>query len=434
MKDNSLLRETSVKKEIPIMNLLLTLLDRLTNITIDGKGVTLLGICPVTSNVIKASIQTAKFMDFPLMFVATLNQIDIDGGYTGLNQRDFVKLVEKEVERQEYNGPVIIALDHGGPWLKDKHVIEGYSFEEAMNSTMKSIDACVKAEYDLLHIDTTVDITLEKGKKLSIDEIIKRTITLIEYAEEVRKRYDVPRISYEVGTEEVHGGMTSPKLFEEFIAKLRKNLKDKGLDEIWPCFIVGDVGTYPIPGNKLDTDKSSLLVNIARTNNLHLKGHYTDFVVNPEDYPKTGIAAANIGPELAYSEYLTLNSLANIEEKLYLRGKLSALSEVMAELNMSIIKSDRWKKWAPEGEEFDWERFPHDRKQWLLGTSSRYVLSSTEIIDKVSKLSKNLENHGINVYERLSKSIRDVLLRYIDAFNLKDTSFKLMSALIDISF
>jgi len=47
------------------MDLLLALLDRLTSITIDSKGVTLLGVCLVTSNVIKAFVQTAKYMDFP---------------------------------------------------------------------------------------------------------------------------------------------------------------------------------------------------------------------------------------------------------------------------------------------------------------------------------------------------------------------------------
>jgi len=370
-------------------------------------------------------------MDFPLMFVATLNQIDIDGGYTGLTQKDFVKLVRKEVERQEYNGPVIIALDHGGPWLKDKHVIEGYSFEEAMDWTMKSIEACIKAGYDLLHIDATVDITLERGKKLSIGDVVERTVMLIEYAEEIRKKEGVQKLSYEVGTEEVHGGITSPELFEKFIIELRIKLKERGLEEIWPCFIVGDIGTYPMLENKLDAEKSKILVNIAKAYNLHVKGHYTDFVLNPEEYPNTGIAAANIGPELAYSEYLALNSLANVEKKLFYSGKILELSNIMEELDKLIIESGRWRKWLRE-EEINWEKIPHNMRQWLFGTSARYVLSDQQIINRINKLGDNLEKYGINVNERLNKSIKDILIRYSKAFNLKNTCFKMAIALIDL--
>jgi tagatose-1,6-bisphosphate aldolase non-catalytic subunit AgaZ/GatZ len=432
MNTDALLRKIASKKNMPVIDLLLAILDRLTNTMMNGKkGITLLGICPITINVVKASIRTASFMDFPLMFVATLNQIDIDGGYTGLTQKDFVKLVRKEVERCEYNGPVIIALDHGGPWLKDKHVIEGYSFEETVDWTMKSIEACIKAGYDLLHIDTTVDVTLKKGERLSIKDVVERTVMLIEYAEDVRKKEGVQKLGYEVGTEEVHGGITSPELFEKFIIELRAKLKERKLEEIWPCFIVGDIGTYPILENKLNVEKSRILVNIARAYNLHVKGHYTDFVLNPEDYPNIGIAAANIGPELAYSEYLTLNSLANMEEKLLNSEKISKLSNIIEELDKLIIESGRWRKWLRE-KEADWKDIPHDIRQWLLGTGARYVLSDQRIINKINELSNNLEKYGINVNEKLDKSIRDVLMKYVNAFNLKDTCFKIASALLDL--
>jgi tagatose-1,6-bisphosphate aldolase non-catalytic subunit AgaZ/GatZ len=432
MNGDTLLREIAFKKNMPVVDLLLAILDRFTSIVInDKRGVTLLGICPITINVIKASIQTANFMDFPLMFVATLNQIDIDGGYTGLTQKDFVKLVRREVERQEYNGPVIIALDHGGPWLKDKHVIEGYSFEEAMDWTIKSIEACIKAGYDLLHIDATVDITLERGKKLSINDVVERTVMLIEYAEEIRKKEGVQKLSYEVGTEEVHGGITSPELFEKFIIELRIKLKERGLEEIWPCFIVSDIGTYPILENKLDVEKSRILVNIARAYNLHVKGHYTDFVLNPEEYPNIGIAAANIGPELAYSEYLALNSLANMEKKLFYDRKISELSNIVEELDRLIIESGRWRKWLREGDT-EWERIPHNVRQWLLGTGARYVLSDQRIIDRISKLGINLEKYSIHVDKKLDKFIRDILIKYVNAFNLKDTCFKITSVLLDL--
>jgi N-acetyl-anhydromuramyl-L-alanine amidase AmpD len=82
--------------------------------------------------------------------------------------------------------------------------------------------------------------------------------------------------------------------------------------------------------------------------------------------------------------------------------------------------------------EADWKDIPHDIRQWLLGTGARYVLSDQRIINKINELSNNLEKYGINVNEKLDKSIRDVLMKYVNAFNLKDTCFKIASALLDL--
>jgi hypothetical protein len=38
----------------------------------------------------------------------------------------------------------------------------------------------------------------------------------------------------------------------------------------------------------------------------YIKGHYTDDVANPEEYPLCGMGAANVGPEFTISEYRAL--------------------------------------------------------------------------------------------------------------------------------
>ena len=57
------------------------------------KPMTLLGACPNSISVIKASFRAAKRNNAPIIFVATLNQVDNDGGYTGMTQKDFVKVM-----------------------------------------------------------------------------------------------------------------------------------------------------------------------------------------------------------------------------------------------------------------------------------------------------------------------------------------------------
>ena len=88
--------------------------------------------------------------------------------------------------------------------------------------------------FDLLHIDPTKDPYVV-GKAIEMDVVLRRTIELIEYVEKERKKErNLPPISYEVGTEETNGGLTSQESYEEFIQKLTEQLKEKDLP--LPCF------------------------------------------------------------------------------------------------------------------------------------------------------------------------------------------------------
>ena len=59
----------------------------------------------------------------------------------------------------------------------------------------------------MLHIDPTVDRTLPTDAPVPIELVVERTLELIGHAEAERQRLGQPPISYEVGTEEVHGGL-----------------------------------------------------------------------------------------------------------------------------------------------------------------------------------------------------------------------------------
>ena len=55
-----------------------------------GKPVTLLAVCPNSDAVLEAAIKVAAANNTPMLFAATLNQVDRDGGYTGWTPRSFV--------------------------------------------------------------------------------------------------------------------------------------------------------------------------------------------------------------------------------------------------------------------------------------------------------------------------------------------------------
>ena len=61
-----------------------------------GVARTIFAVCPNSMSVIRASFRAAKRNHAPIYFAATLNQIDGDGGYTGMVQSQFTKMLQFE--------------------------------------------------------------------------------------------------------------------------------------------------------------------------------------------------------------------------------------------------------------------------------------------------------------------------------------------------
>lgn len=379
---------------------------------------TLLAVCPNSFSVIKAAFRAAKRNNAPIKFAATLNQVDGDGGYTGLTQREFTKMLEIEAASVNYKGPYIVAVDHGGPWLKDVQSIEKWDTQKAMEGVKKSLVDSLVAGYDLLHVDPTVDISIPKDGCIDIRVVAERTIELIKHVEEFRRNNNLAPISYEVGTEEVHGGLADDSTFDTFISLLREGLAKKGLSDVWPCFIVGKVGT-DLHTTFFDAEVAKKLTNKVREFGSYIKGHYTDGVSNPQDYPLTGMGAANVGPEFTISEYNSLIELEEVEKKLEREGKVALLSNIKSVLWQLVLDSNRWQKWLQgdeQGKQFT--ELTTDRQEWLVQTGCRYIWQHPKALAARYRLYENLNKSGINGEEVVLGRIEHDMDKYFYAFNL----------------
>ena len=379
---------------------------------------TIFAACPNSPSVIRASIRAAKRNNAPIYFAATLNQIDCDGGYTGMTQEDFTRLIRFEVERYHFTGPVIIAIDHGGPWLKDKQRTEKWSVEDAMNGVKKSFEAAVLAGYDLIHVDPTVDINVPKGEIIDIHLVAARTVELIAHVEAFRKAKGLPAISYEVGTEEVHGGLADETTFDTFIHDLKQGLINTGLPEIWPCFIVGKVGT-DLDTTLFDGEVASRLTSKVRPLGSYIKGHYTDDVANPEDYPRCGMGAANVGPEFTISEYRALCELEEMEKGYHAEGRVAVLSHMKDILLEEVHESHRWEKWLHADEQgLDLCDLTPERQDWIVATCCRYIWQQPRPLAARGFLYDNLSRLGVDAEEIVLGRIERDMDKYFRAFNL----------------
>ena len=379
---------------------------------------TIFAACPNSPTVIRASLRAAKRNNAPIYFAATLNQIDCDGGYTGMTQEAFVRTVRFETERVNFTGPVIVAIDHGGPWLKDKQRTEKWSTEDAMNGVKKSFEAAVLAGYDLIHVDPTVDINVPKGQTIDIHLVAKRTVELIAHVEKFRKEKGIAPISYEVGTEEVHGGLANETTFDTFIHDLKLGLVGAGLPDVWPCFIVGKVGT-DLDTTIFDGEVARRLTAKVRPLGSYIKGHYTDDVANPEEYPLCGMGAANVGPEFTMDEYRALCELEELEKKLEAEGKVAVLSSMRDTLIAEVHDSHRWEKWLHEDElGKDLTELTPDRQDWIVATCCRYIWQQPRTLAARGFLYDNLGRVGIDAEGVVLARIERDMDKYFRAFNL----------------
>jgi tagatose-1,6-bisphosphate aldolase non-catalytic subunit AgaZ/GatZ len=384
------------------------------------KPITLLAVCPNSSAVLEAAINAAVKNRSIMLFAATLNQVDYEGSYTGWKQADFVHQMKGFADKYHWTGPLYPCLDHGGPWLKDLHTIANLSYLETMDRVKKSIVACIKAGYKLLHIDPTVDRTFPPNQPLPLELVVDRTVELISYAEQIRLAIGSPKLAYEVGTEEVHGGLVDINRFIDFINLLHQQLYIKKFNECWPCFFVAQIGT-DLHTTVFNPEAAQRLYTILAPYGSMIKGHYTDWVDNPEDYPPNGMGAANVGPEFTAEEFIALNALEKQEKKLNQDNQLMP-SHFIETLQTVVVESGRWKKWLLPGEiGLPFSKLSTPRKEWLIKTGSRYIWTNDRVVFARNKLYKNLAHKEDDPHGYVVDKITGAIEKYIKAFNLQNS-------------
>lgn len=387
----------------------------------ESRQMTLLAVCPNSEAVLEAAILSAEKHQMPMLLAATLNQVDRDGGYTRWTPEQFVQKVKKFSDQYRVTVPIYPCLDHGGLWLKDVHAARSLSLQETMDELKLSLTAFLQAGYRLMHIDPTVDRTLPKGSVPSVEVIVNRTIELIQHTEAERRRMDLPSVSYEVGSEEVHGGMADLERFKFFLNHLRGEMEKANLTAQWPCFIVAQVGTN-LHTTRFDAEIAGKLFSIVAPHGSLIKGHYSDWVENPWDYPRSGMGGANIGPEFTAVELQALFKMENEEIALSTDKKNLHLSKFADTIQQAVIDSERWKKWLqPEEEKLDFSGLSTERKHWLVETGARYVWTESPVRESRRRLYGNVSQKIKDPNSWVVAKIADRIDHYVRAFNLENS-------------
>ncbi|MBU7473698.1 class II D-tagatose-bisphosphate aldolase non-catalytic subunit [Lactiplantibacillus pentosus] len=392
-----------------------------------GRYSTLVGIGPMSSNLLQASFELARDEDFPLMFIASRNQVDKDelgGGYVnGWDQKRFAADIKKEADNVDFKGLYYLCRDHGGPWQRDEERNAHLPVEEAMELAKKSYLADIEAGFDLLMIDPTKD-PFQMGKVVDLDKVIKWTVELLEYCENERKKRGLPEIGYEVGTEETNGGLTTTSRYEDFIQRLKVELNKRGLP--MPTFIVGQTGTLTRLTEQVghwNYANAIDLSTMAKKYGVGLKEHNADYM-NDETlllHNPAHITAANVAPQYGTEETRAYLKLVQVEQRLEKEGLIDKASNLHAVLLDKAIRTERWRKWM-EGDDTNLqvEDILKDTKlsAEILDISGHYAFNDPEVKREISKLYKNLLANNIDGQRFVIEHIKRPILQYVKDLNL----------------
>lgn len=398
-----------------------------------GEHFTLLGIGPMSRLLIESVVELANEKDFPILLIASRNQIDADkfgGGYVcGFDQKRFMNTVQTVCKKVGFHGLCYLCRDHGGPWQRDEERTGKLPVEEAMRIAKDSYIEDLKNGFDLLHIDPTKDPFIQGT--VPLDLVLDRTVELIDYIEGERKRLHLPETAYEVGTEETNGGLTSIEMFENFVKELTIRLRAKGLP--LPVFIVGQTGTLTrLTENvgQYNTQEAQRLTKVSNNYGIGLKEHNGDYLSNPIllEHPIINLDAMNVAPEFGMVETMSYIELVAIEQKFVPEKKWSQLLEIMTEY---AVKGQRWRKWMiGETRDYSVETMLKDKEnsKKILEICGHYTLDEEMVKRAVGKLKENLTFLGLNAEEYSKKKIKDSIDRYIYCFNQYGLTEKLVRA------
>jgi D-tagatose-bisphosphate aldolase class II non-catalytic subunit len=118
----------------------------------NGERVGITSVCSAHPLVIEAALRLGKAEGAPVLIEATCNQVNQEGGYTGMTPADFRGFVEAIADGVGFSrGDLILGGDHLGPnpW---KHLPPA----EALARARTMVTAFVRAGFTKIHLDTSM--------------------------------------------------------------------------------------------------------------------------------------------------------------------------------------------------------------------------------------------------------------------------------------
>lgn len=161
-----------------------------------GRQVALTSVCSAHPLVLHAALSGARDAGQVALIEATCNQVNQDGGYTGMRPADFVALVAGVAQAESVSmDAVLLGGDHLGPqpW-------RGRPAAEAMAKAEVMVAAYVAAGFAKIHLDCSMRCA-DDPDPLPEATVASRAAQLAQAAERAASAAGLPGPIYVIGTE-----------------------------------------------------------------------------------------------------------------------------------------------------------------------------------------------------------------------------------------
>lgn len=361
-----------------------------------GERIGLTSVCSAHPLVIEATFVHALRRAAPLVLIeATSNQINQDGGYTGMVPADFRAFVEAIADRCGFPlERLVLGGDHLGP-----NAWTSFPAGAAMAKAEIMVADYVRAGFSKIHLDCSMSC-FDDPIRLSEQTIAARAARLCRAAEDAYAGDPADAPVYVIGTEvPVPGGapedldtlaVTGPDAVLATLAMHRSQFAEAGLNSAWERVIAIVVQ----PGVEFDhmkvvdynpTAATALVAAIVPVDHIVFEAHSTDYqnCTALAALVRDHFAVLKVGPGVTFALREALWALDAIETETVEPGKRAGLRAVA----IACMKA------APG----NWQRYYHEsgaaldlQLQYSLSDRIRYYWPDAAIAAAQDRLFANL--------------------------------------------
>ena len=367
-----------------------------------GEGRGIYSVCSAHPTVLEAAIDQALEDDSSVLVESTSNQVNPEGGYTGLTPADFVRVLEGIARSRGLpSGRVILGGDHLGPfpWQGEKAAL-------ALDKARALVRQCVLAGYEKIHLDASMacaDDPGGAGGPLDEKTVAERSADLAAVAEAAwRERGAVEPPVYVVGTEvptpggeqDAQGAVapTRAEAARRFLDLAREAFSARGLEPAWERVIAlvvqpgVEFGDTVVHEYRPEAARE-LKAFVETRPGLVFEAHSTDYQTESalRRLVQDHFAILKVGPGLTFAYREAVFALARIEEE-WLGPRGVEPSGLRAALETAMLREPgHWRKYY-HGSEAE----QRVARAFSLSDRVRYYWTAPEAQTAVARLFANL--------------------------------------------
>ena len=373
-----------------------------------GRGVGIFSCCSANRDVVKAVLVKAQKTKTIALIESTSNQVNQEGGYTGMTTADFRDFVYEIADSINLDrNRVILGGDHLGPlpWCSEPEA-------SAMEKAAVLVQSCVLAGYTKIHLDTSMRVGDDDTHvALDVNVCARRGAWLCQKAEEAFAQYKaehpdaVPPV-YILGSEvpipggdtdaDAEMGVTKVEDCQRTIEAYEREFAERGLEDALSRTVgfVVEMGVefHERSLDEYDHEAAKEISAYMKTKPFAIEGHSSDYQTqeNLKAMCEDGVSILKVGPAFTFSMREAMFALESIESQIYADRpeKCSKFRETLERVMLEHPK--HWKPYYKGN-----ENEQKISRAYSFYDRSRYYMSRPEMVEARQKLLDNLSEGTI---------------------------------------